>query len=91
MGEEVRKFEKIEPMKGLELYAKKTVYIPASRRLGYSSRMTLIQPAMGMAMMAPTRPNIYIPMTMAVRTRAVGRFRASPWSFGAIKLFSICS
>ena len=51
--------------------------------------MTLIQPAIGMAIIAPTKPNIYMPMTMAVRMRAVGRLRASPWIFGAMRLFSI--
>ena len=49
-----------------------------------------MQPAIGMAIMAPTRPNIYMPMTIAVRIRAVGRLSASPWILGAMKLFSIC-
>ena len=53
-------------------------YAPASRSLGSSSITTLIHPAIGIATIAPTSPNIYIPMMIAVSTSAVGRLKASP-------------
>ena len=42
-----------------------------------------------MAMMAPKRPKIYIPMTMAARMATAGSLKASPWIFGAMTLFCI--
>lgn len=70
------------------VYSLERSRVSASRRLGSSSMITLIQPAIGMAMMAPINPNMYIPITMAVRTSDMGKLRASPWILVAMRLFS---
>ena len=41
----------------------------------YSSRIILQQPAIGVAMMAPTRPNIYTPIVTDARTTRAGSWR----------------
>ena len=56
----------------------------------YSSIITLIQPAIGIAIRQPIRPNAYIPIMMEIRIITGGKPRPLPWTRGAIMLFSIC-
>lgn len=52
--------------------------ISASRSPGTSSISTLMHPAIGIAMIAPIRPNTFIPIIIATSTTVAGRFNALP-------------
>ena len=54
-----------------------TVFV-LSLIFGYSSIKTFTQPAIGMAMIAPSSPNIYIPIVIEARMTTAGKFKASP-------------
>lgn len=57
---------------------------------GYSSTRTFMTPAIGIEMIAPMRPNMYMPIVMEMRMKRDGRFSEEPWIFGEMMLFSIC-
>ena len=56
--------------------------------LANSSMRILMQPAIGMAMMAPIRPNMYPPIVTEERTRRAGSFMPRLWTLGEMRLAS---